>query len=137
MCDLASTFCIQLNKLYTNALFFTRPSSLDKFSESFWRWSFYFSAHVLSVWFLASKPWVWNTFECWYGYPNHSLGKDISRLYHVKFEVKIIIYFRCGSMVALYAGNVILLVPIFHTIFRCQKKGNNFSFMVFKVELPL
>ena len=51
-----------------------RPSPLDKFSESFWRWTFYFLAHVYSLWALADKPWVWNTFECWYGYPNHYIG---------------------------------------------------------------
>ena len=51
-----------------------RPSPLDKFSESFWRWTFYFLAHVYSIWALADKPWVWNTLECWYGYPEHTLG---------------------------------------------------------------
>ena len=52
-----------------------RPSPLDKFSESFWRWTFYFLAHVYSIWALADKPWVWNTLECWYGYPGlHNIG---------------------------------------------------------------
>ena len=54
-----------------------RPSPLDKFSESFWRWTFYFLAHVYSLWALGDKPWVWNTFECWYGYPNHDIGANL------------------------------------------------------------
>ena len=49
---------------------------LDKFSESFWRWTFYFTAHVVSVYTLLGKPWVWNTFDCWYGYPNHIIGEN-------------------------------------------------------------
>ena len=52
-----------------------RPTMLDKFSETGWRWLFYFSAHVTSVLVLYDKPWVWNTFYCWYGYPFHSVGK--------------------------------------------------------------
>jgi len=54
-----------------------KPTTLDKFSESFWRWTFYFSAHVISVWTLLGKPWVWNTFECWYSYPNHNIDSDV------------------------------------------------------------
>ena len=54
--------------------FCCRPTTLDKFSESFWRWTFYFSAHVVSVCTLLGKPWVWNTFECWYNYPDHNIG---------------------------------------------------------------
>ena len=49
-----------------NPFLLRRPTNLDKFSESFWRWSFYFSAHVVSVWSLLGKSWVWNTFDCWW-----------------------------------------------------------------------
>ena len=54
---------------------------LDKFSESFWRWTFYFTAHVVSVYTLLGKPWVWNTFDCWYGYPNHVIGEKVGLNY--------------------------------------------------------
>ena len=30
---------------------------------------------MLSVLALWNKPWVWNTFYCWYGYPFHAIGK--------------------------------------------------------------
>jgi len=54
-----------------------RPSTLDKFAETGWRWLFYFLAHVLSVWALWDRPWVGNTFHCWYNYPFHQLDPAV------------------------------------------------------------
>jgi len=54
-----------------------KPTVLDKFSETGFRWSFYLSAHVLSVWALHSKPWVADTMACWYGYPFHSIDNEV------------------------------------------------------------
>merc|ERR1739838_694179 len=55
----------------------SKPTTLDKFVETGWRWLFYFTAHILSVWALIGKPWVWNTFYCWYGYPFHAIDNDV------------------------------------------------------------
>ena len=51
-----------------------RLSPLSKFTETGWR--FYLSLHMVSVWVMWSKPWVWNTFYCWYNYPFHPVGGD-------------------------------------------------------------
>jgi len=55
----------------------SKPSSLDKFSESFWRWTFYFLAHIGASATILWKPWVWNTYDCWYNYPNHQIETDV------------------------------------------------------------
>jgi len=54
-----------------------RATPLDKFSETGWRWVFYFVAHVASVWVLWDKSWVWDTFYCWYEYPYHPLDPAV------------------------------------------------------------
>lgn len=54
-----------------------RPTPLEKFCETGWRWVFYFTAHVVSVWTLWDKPWVWDTVHCWYNYPFHSLDPAV------------------------------------------------------------
>lgn len=54
-----------------------KPTPLDKFSETGWRWVFYFLAHTLSIWSLWDRPWVWNTLHCWYDYPFHALDPAV------------------------------------------------------------
>jgi len=54
-----------------------RPTPLDKFAETGWRWLFYFTAHVVSVGALWDRPWVWNTAHCWYNYPFHPLDPTV------------------------------------------------------------
>jgi hypothetical protein len=56
---------------------YSRPTTLDKFTETGWRWIFYFCANTLSAWALWEKPWVWNTFYCWYGYPFHPVDPAV------------------------------------------------------------
>ena len=50
------------------------PTTLDKFRETCWRWTFYLSAHIMGIYLLWDKPWLWNIRECFYDYPNHFLG---------------------------------------------------------------
>ena len=47
---------------------------------------FYFDSHLselfFSVWALWDRPWVGNTFHCWYNYPFHQLGENESMGFH-------------------------------------------------------
>ena len=53
-----------------------RPSPLAKFTETGWRWIFYFTLHMVSVVVMWNKPWVWDTYYCWYDYPFHVVGQQ-------------------------------------------------------------
>ena len=47
---------------------------------------FYFDSNLSelfpSVWALWDRPWVGNTFHCWYNYPFHQLGENESMGFH-------------------------------------------------------
>ncbi|KAJ6635435.1 Ceramide synthase 2 [Pseudolycoriella hygida] len=54
-----------------------KPSTLIKFSDSFWKMLYYtysFSYGVSALW---KKPWFWDFNSIWYGYPHHSIDNDI------------------------------------------------------------
>jgi len=62
-----------------------RPSPLAKFTETGWRWIFYFTLHMVSVVVMWNKPWVWNTYYCWYNYPFHVV--DPAVWWHYMWEL--------------------------------------------------
>jgi len=67
----------QVERWHRKRKLVSRPTPLDKFAETGWRWVFYFLAHTLSVWSLWDRPWVWNTLHCWYDYPFHPLDPAV------------------------------------------------------------
>ncbi|CAF1553521.1 unnamed protein product [Rotaria sp. Silwood1] len=62
----------------------SRISLLGKFSESFWRFTFYLSIFIYGVIILQNKSWTWNTQDCWLNYPNHLLTDDIFWYYMIE-----------------------------------------------------
>ncbi|XP_069766779.1 ceramide synthase 2 isoform X2 [Narcine bancroftii] len=50
-----------------------RPSLLKKFREAFWRCTFYLLAFIGGIAVLIDKPWFYDTWEVWVGYPKQSL----------------------------------------------------------------
>jgi len=62
------------------------PTTLDKFRETCWRWTFYLSAHIMGIYLLWDKPWLWNIRECFYDYPNHFLDNDIWWYYMIELS---------------------------------------------------
>ncbi|NXU90578.1 CERS5 synthase, partial [Xiphorhynchus elegans] len=56
-----------------------KPSTLRKFCESMWRFTFYLSIFFYGIRFLWTAPWFWDTRQCWYNYPFQPLT---SRLYY-------------------------------------------------------
>ncbi|XP_028681691.1 ceramide synthase 5 [Erpetoichthys calabaricus] len=50
-----------------------KPSTLMKFCESMWRFTFYLYIFLYGLQFLWQTPWLWDTRHCWYGYPFQSL----------------------------------------------------------------
>ncbi|XP_019326332.1 PREDICTED: ceramide synthase 5 [Aptenodytes forsteri] len=56
-----------------------KPTTLTKFCESMWRFTFYLSIFFYGIRFLWTAPWFWDTRQCWYNYPFQPLT---SRLYY-------------------------------------------------------
>uniref|UniRef100_A0A8C0P2Q8 sphingosine N-acyltransferase n=1 Tax=Canis lupus familiaris TaxID=9615 RepID=A0A8C0P2Q8_CANLF len=58
-----------------------KPSTLRKFCESMWRFSFSLYVFTYGVRFLKKTPWLWNTRHCWYNYPYQPLTTDLHYYY--------------------------------------------------------
>lgn len=53
------------------------PSSLQKFCETGWRWSFYSFIFCYGVCVLWGKEWVWDLSHCYQGYPYHPVHREV------------------------------------------------------------
>ncbi|XP_030179600.1 ceramide synthase 6 [Lynx canadensis] len=58
-----------------------KPSTLTRFCESMWRFSFHLYVFIYGVRFLKKSPWLWNTRHCWYNYPYQPLTTDLHYYY--------------------------------------------------------
>ncbi|XP_020846567.1 ceramide synthase 6 isoform X3 [Phascolarctos cinereus] len=58
-----------------------KPSTLTRFCESMWRFTFYLYVFTYGVRFLKKTPWLWNTKQCWYNYPYQPLTPDLHYYY--------------------------------------------------------
>ncbi|CAF2648713.1 unnamed protein product [Rotaria sp. Silwood2] len=63
---------------------YPRISSLAKFSETCWRFTFYISAFIYGLVILKNKLWTWDTRYCWLSYPNQPLTADIFWYYMIE-----------------------------------------------------
>ncbi|XP_009323724.1 PREDICTED: ceramide synthase 6 [Pygoscelis adeliae] len=63
-----------------------KPSTLTKFCESMWRFTFYLYIFTYGVRFLKKTPWLWNTRQCWNGYPYQPLMPDLHYYYIVELS---------------------------------------------------
>ncbi|XP_064290646.1 ceramide synthase 6 isoform X1 [Passer domesticus] len=63
-----------------------KPSTLRKFCESMWRFTFYLYIFTYGVRFLKKTPWLWNTRQCWSGYPYQPLMPDLHYYYIVELS---------------------------------------------------
>jgi ceramide synthetase len=53
------------------------PNTLQKFSETGWRWVFYSFILVYGFICLWDKAWLWDIRFCWYSYPFHQMDNDV------------------------------------------------------------
>jgi len=54
-----------------------RPSTLVKFMECGWRFTYYLFAFCYGLWALWDKPWFWDINECWYTFPHQAVTWDL------------------------------------------------------------
>ena len=67
----------------------SRPSQLDKFAESGWRWTTYTIAFTYGICVLSTKTWLWNVVDCWVNYPHHHLENDIWWYYMMELSLNL------------------------------------------------
>ncbi|XP_032087428.1 ceramide synthase 6 isoform X3 [Thamnophis elegans] len=58
-----------------------KPSILRKFCESLWRFTFYLYIFTYGSRILKKSSWLWNTKQCWIGYPYQPLMPEIHYYY--------------------------------------------------------
>jgi hypothetical protein len=63
-----------------------KPSPLQKFNESCWRFTFYSLVWVYGVYVLWDKPWTWDTNHCWIEYPRQYIDTDVYWYYFVEIS---------------------------------------------------
>lgn len=61
-------------------------STLDKFAESCWRFTYYLIIFVYGCWVLSDKPWLWDSAYCWYGYPFQPISNDVWWYYMIELS---------------------------------------------------
>jgi len=59
-------------------------TTLDKFCETGWRWTFYSFVHVAGLVIMWDKGWVWDITQCWWDYPNHHIDPSIWWYYMIE-----------------------------------------------------
>uniref|UniRef100_A0A8C7S611 Ceramide synthase 6 n=1 Tax=Oncorhynchus mykiss TaxID=8022 RepID=A0A8C7S611_ONCMY len=70
-----------------------KPSTLARFCESMWRFTFYLYIFTYGVRFLKKTTWLWNTRECWYNYPYQPLTVDIHYYYILELSFYLSLLF--------------------------------------------
>ncbi|XP_066593918.1 ceramide synthase 6 [Prorops nasuta] len=54
-----------------------KPSTLTKFCETCWRWTYYTYSFIFGIVILWDKSWLWDINNCYYNYPYHPVTSDI------------------------------------------------------------
>lgn len=70
-----------------------KPSTLARFCESMWRFTFYLYIFTYGVRFLKKAPWLGNTRECWYNYPYQALTVDLHHYYILQLSFYLSLLF--------------------------------------------
>ncbi|KAL4222172.1 Ceramide synthase 5 [Mactra antiquata] len=61
-----------------------RPTIMKKFTETGWRFTYYFGIFIYGVTVLWDKPWLWDSRHCWNGFPYHNLEPVIYWYYMIE-----------------------------------------------------
>lgn len=63
-----------------------KPSQLQKFNESAWRFTFYLVVWIYGIYVLYDKSWVWDTNNCWINYPRQYVDTSIYHYYVIEIS---------------------------------------------------
>ncbi|XP_042302445.1 ceramide synthase 6 [Sceloporus undulatus] len=78
--------CSQYSALVRQETQSRKPSTLRRFCESSWRFTFYLYIFTYGSRLLKKSPWLWNTRQCWIGYPSQPLMPEIHYYYIVELS---------------------------------------------------
>jgi len=68
---------------------FNKPSQLEKFNESAWKFTFYLVMWLLGLYILQDKTWIWNTKTAWTNWPKQYMTDDV----YIYYITEIAFYF--------------------------------------------
>ncbi|XP_054267574.1 ceramide synthase 6-like [Macrosteles quadrilineatus] len=54
-----------------------KPSTIVKFTENGWRFTYYASSFSFGLYVLWDKPWLWDTDLCWHNYPHQGVSRGV------------------------------------------------------------
>ncbi|XP_038603076.1 ceramide synthase 3 [Tachyglossus aculeatus] len=74
-----------------------RPCRLKKFQEACWRFTFYSVMTIAGIGFLYDKPWVYDLWEVWVGYPKQPLLPSQYWYYVLEMSFYWSLLFSLGS----------------------------------------
>ncbi|XP_069505855.1 ceramide synthase 2 [Ambystoma mexicanum] len=74
-----------------------RPSTLKKFREACWRFTFYLVAFIAGIVVLADKPWFYDLREVWKGFPKQTLLPSQYWYYMIELGFYWSLLFRVAS----------------------------------------
>ncbi|XDC84279.1 hypothetical protein R6Z07F_015452 [Ovis aries] len=74
-----------------------RPCKMKKFQESCWRFTFYLIITIAGIAFLYDKPWVYDLWEVWNGYPRQPLLPSQYWYYILEMSFYWSLLFSLGS----------------------------------------
>ncbi|XP_052247343.1 ceramide synthase 6-like isoform X2 [Dreissena polymorpha] len=61
-----------------------KASSMKKFTETGWRFTYYFGIFIYGVIVLSDKEWLWDSNKCWYGFPTQHLQTSVYWYYMIE-----------------------------------------------------
>ncbi|KAF2973973.1 hypothetical protein EK904_001834, partial [Melospiza melodia maxima] len=81
------------------------PTVLRKFQEAFWRFSFYLTSSIVGFIFLYDKPWFYDIWQTWVGYPFQDF---MAHVVHHLAAIGLMSGSWCGNYVRL--GTLVMFV---------------------------
>ncbi|KAI4535605.1 hypothetical protein MG293_014831 [Ovis ammon polii] len=82
-----------------------RPCKMKKFQESCWRFTFYLIITIAGIAFLYDKPWVYDLWEVWNGYPRQDF---LATVIHHLAAVSLMSFSWCANYIR--SGTLVMIV---------------------------
>lgn len=76
----------QIERWFRKRVAQDRPTTLEKFAETGWRWLYYSFMFVYGLMCLWDKPWLWDIRHCWFHYPRHPVPQGVWWYYMVELS---------------------------------------------------
>eukprot|EP00095_Tigriopus_kingsejongensis_P012731 maker-scaffold43_size480169-snap-gene-2.25 protein:Tk12731 transcript:maker-scaffold43_size480169-snap-gene-2.25-mRNA-1 annotation:"lag1 longevity assurance homolog 6" len=76
----------QVERWFRKRIAQDRPTTLEKFAETGWRWFYYTGIFLYGLICLWNKPWLWDIKHCWMHYPRHPVPRDVWWYYMIELS---------------------------------------------------